>query len=190
MQYEEATGKLNGYRQQIAEIRMAMRKVQTEIEAQEISDYTFSTPDGGVSLSNLFADKDDLFVIHNMGASCAYCTLWADGYNGAYPHLASRAGFVISSPDAPEVQKKFAEKRGWRFPMVSHLGSTFAADMGYRTEKGSYLPGVSVLQRRRGKIFRVSDSQLGPLDDFCAAWHFFDLLPEGANGWQPKSAYR
>lgn len=189
MQYDEATGTLNRYRQQIAEIRSAMRKVQSGIEPQEVSDYTFKTISGEVPLSGLFGGRDDLFVIHNMGASCAYCTLWADGYNGAYDHLASRAAFVISSPDTPEVQKRFAEKRGWRFPMVSHLGSRFAADMGYRTEKGSFLPGVSVFQRRGGKIFRVSDSQLGPLDDFCAAWHLFELLPEGANGWQPKFTY-
>lgn len=189
MKYTEATGKLNNFRQQIGEIRQAMRKVQSEIEPQEVMDYNFKTLSGDASLSTLFGGKEDLFVIHNMGASCAYCTLWADGYNGAYDHLANRAAFVISSPDAPDLQKRFAEKRGWRFPMVSHQGTSFAADMGYRSEKGSFLPGVSVFQRRNGKIFRVSDSQLGPYDDFCAAWHLFDMLPEGANGWQPKFKY-
>lgn len=189
MKYTDAKGKLNGYRQQISEIRGAMRKVQIEIEPQEVSDYFFKTVDGEVALSSLFGEMDDLFVIHNMGTSCAYCTLWADGYNGAYDHLASRASFIVSSPDAPEAQKKFAQKRGWRFPMVSHQGSSFAADMGYRTPDGGYLPGVSVFQRRNGKIMRVSDSQSCPYDDFCSAWHFFDLLPEGANGWQPKFTY-
>lgn len=153
MQCAEATGKLNSYRQQIAQIRSSMRKVQSGIEPQEVSDYNFKTLLGEVSLSSLFGGKDDLFVIHNMGASCAYCTLWADGYNGAYDHLASRAAFVISSPDTPDVQKRFAEKRGWRFPMVSHQGSAFAADMGYRTEKGSFLPGVSA--QKRENISRV-----------------------------------
>lgn len=189
MRYSEATGKLTGYRQQIIEIREAMRKVQTEIEPQEVSDYTFKSLDGEVSLSNLFGGKEDLFVIHNMGASCAYCTLWADGYNGAYEHLASRAAFVISSPDAPEIQKSFAQKRGWRFPMVSHQGSSFAADMGYRSETGGLMPGVSVFQRKRGKICRVSDTIFNHSDEFCAAWRLFDLLPEGANGWQPKFTY-
>ena len=36
------------------------------------------------------AGKDDLVVIHNMGASCAYCTLWGDGFNGVYEHLANK----------------------------------------------------------------------------------------------------
>ena len=189
MRYAEANGKLAGYRQQITEIRDAMRKVQTEIEPQEVSDYAFKTLAGDVSLSSLFGGMDDLFVIHNMGTSCAYCTLWADGYNGAYDHLASRAAFVISSPDAPVVQKRFAETRGWRFPMVSHQGSSFAADMGYHNEPGRLIPGVSVFQRKRGKIFRVSDTLFNHNDDFCAAWRLFDLLPEGANGWQPKFSY-
>ncbi|MDP1671320.1 MAG: DUF899 family protein [Alphaproteobacteria bacterium] len=189
MKYMDAKGKLNAYRQQISEIRGAMRKVQTEIEPQEVSDYIFKTRDGKVALSSLFGEKDDLFVIHNMGASCAYCTLWADGYNGAYDHLASRAAFVISSPDTPETQKEFAQKRGWRFPMVSHQGSSFAADMGYRSESGAFTPGVSVFQRKRRKIYRVADTLFNDYDEFCPVWHLLDLLPEGANGWQPKFTY-
>lgn len=189
MRYAEATGKLNGYRRQIAEIRAAMRKVQTGIEPQEVSDYTFKTLEGEALLSSLFGDKSDLFLIHNMGASCAYCTLWADGYNGAYQHLASRAAFVISSPDAPEVQKRFAQQRGWRFPMVSHQGTSFAADMGYRSATGGWLPGTSVFQKSGAGIVRVSDMVGRPGDDFCALWHLFDLLPEGTNGWQPKFTY-
>lgn len=189
MKYMEAKGQLNGYREQISEIRSAMRKVQAEIEPQEVSDYVFMTLDGEVTLSSLFGEMDDLFVIHNMGASCAYCTLWADGYNGAYEHLASRASFIVSSPDAPEAQKKFAQKRGWRFPMVSHQGYSFAADMGYRADSGGLIPGVSVFQIKRGKIYRVSDTLFNHNDDFCAAWRLFDLLPEGANGWQPKFIY-
>lgn len=190
MKYQEATGKLNGYRQQIMDIRGAMRKIQAQIEPQQVSDYTFKTMDGDIKLSALFGGKDDLFVIHNMGASCPYCTLWADGYNGVYAHLANRAAFVVISPDAPQTQQKFAAERGWRFPMASHQESSFAQDMGYRGESGGWLPGISVFQRSNGKIFRVSDLSGGPGDDFCAVWHLFDLLPEGANGWQPRFNYR
>jgi hypothetical protein len=45
--------------------------------------------------------------------------------------------------------------------------------------------------RKRGQtIFRVSDAGFQPGDDFCAIWHFFDLLPEGATGWQPQYKYQ
>ncbi|MFZ5913459.1 MAG: hypothetical protein ACOY17_04490, partial [Pseudomonadota bacterium] len=76
MKYDEAKDRLDGYRQQIMEIRGAMRKIQSEIEPQRINDYTFKTLEGEQNLSSLFDGKDDLFVIHNMGTSCPYCTLW------------------------------------------------------------------------------------------------------------------
>jgi hypothetical protein len=36
---------------------------------------------------------------------------------------------------------------------------------------------------------RVSDTHLGPGDDFCSLWHFWNMLPEGADGWRPKFKY-
>jgi predicted dithiol-disulfide oxidoreductase (DUF899 family) len=189
MKYTDATRRLADHRERIAELRAEMRKIQDEIEPQEVADYHLSAADREVRLSELFGDKDDLFVIHNMGASCPYCTLWADGFNGVYAHLANRAAFVISSPDAPAAQKLFAESRGWRFPMVSHQNTSFAADMGYRTEDGQCLPGVSVFRRDDGRIVRVSDTGMEPGDAFCSVWHFFDLLPGGAGGWSPKFKY-
>ena len=121
-----------------------------------------------------------------MGAGCVFCTLWADGFNGVYEHLANRAAFAVSTPDrSPEAQHRFAAGRGWRFPMVSHQGTNFAADMGYRSESGGFMPGVSVFRRDGDRITRVGDTALGPGDDFCSVWHFLDLLPEGANGWRP-----
>jgi predicted dithiol-disulfide oxidoreductase (DUF899 family) len=118
-----------------------------------------------------------------MGVSCSYCTLWADGYNGIHPHVAARAGFAVSSPDQPTVQKRFADSRGWRFPMVSHAGSTFAADMGYASANDGWMPGVSVFKREGEAIVRVSDTTFSPGDDFCTLWHFFDLLPGGVGEW-------
>ena len=140
-------------------------------------------------LSELFGEKPDLIVIHNRGTSCPNCTLWADGFNGIYDHLADRAVFVVSSPDPPAVQKRFAAGRGWRFPMISHEGTTFAADMGYRSEEGGWLPGISVFRRDRNRILRVSDAEFDQGDDFCALWHIFDLLPGGAGDWRPKYRY-
>src|SRR5215472_3531937 len=158
MSYKHTAEKLADYRRQIRDLRQKMRDVQAAVEPEPVKDYTFRCAGGGSArLSELFGDKTDLFVIHNMGQSCPYCTLWADGFNGAYAHLSNRAAFVLSSPDKPEEQRRFAESRSWKFPMVSHAGTSFAADMGYRSEDG-YLPGVSVFQRRDGKVLRVSDA--------------------------------
>jgi predicted dithiol-disulfide oxidoreductase (DUF899 family) len=183
MKYADVSGKLADYRHQIADIREKMRETLATIEPQEVKDYPFTTADGTVHLSELFGDHEDLIVVHSMGVACSYCTLWADGYNGIHPHVVTRAGFVVSSPDRPSVQKKFAESRGWRFPMVSHAESSFAADMGYVSANGGWMPGVSVFRRAGNTLTRVSDTGFSPGDDFCTLWHFFDMLPGGVGQW-------
>jgi predicted dithiol-disulfide oxidoreductase (DUF899 family) len=183
MRYTDVHGKLADYRQQIASIREKMRETLAGVEPQEVRDYEFTSTEGAVRLSELFGPHEDLILIHNMGVSCSYCTLWADGYNGLHPHVVRRAGFAVSSPDRPTVQKKFAESRGWQFPMVSHAGTSFAADMGYVSTNGGWMPGVSVFRREGATILRVSDTGFSPGDDFCALWHFFDLLPGGIGEW-------
>jgi predicted dithiol-disulfide oxidoreductase (DUF899 family) len=190
MTYRETRDKLDGFRRQIAALRQQMREAQSSIEPEEVKDYEFATAEGTVRLSGLFGTKEYLFLIHNMGVSCPSCTLWADGFNGIYDHLANRGAFVVSSPDSPEVQGAFAKDRGWRFRMVSHQGTSFAQDMGYCSENGSWLPGVSVFRRTQGRIMRVSDTRFEPGDDFCALWHLFELLPEGPGTWKPHFRYR
>ena len=189
MIYEEGSQRLKAYRKRIGALRTQMRNVLQRTEPQPVGDYTFSTVRGPKLLSELFSAKQDLFVIHNMGSSCPYCTLWADGYNGLYGHLRSRASFVVSSPDPPAVQARFARGRGWRFPMVSHQGTTFAKDMGYRSRSGGLLPGISAFRRESSRIVRLSDAPWAPGDDFCSLWHVLDLLPEGHAGWKPKLSY-
>ncbi|MBI3512896.1 MAG: DUF899 family protein [Proteobacteria bacterium] len=189
MKYRDASAKLIDFRRQIAALRDQMRTVQEAREPEPVEDYEFATPTGTVRLSALFAGKPDLIVIHNMGRSCPHCTLWADGYNGLYPHLADRAGFVVTSPDAPAVQRAFAQARGWRFAMASHAGTRFATDMGYGSESGGWLPGLSVFRRDGGRLLRVADAGEAPGDDFCALWHLFDLLPGGVGDWQAKFHY-
>ena len=188
MKYVDVNAKLADYRQQIAAIRERMRETLAAVEPQEVKDYELAGRDGPVRLSQLFGEHEDLILIHNMGVSCSYCTLWADGYNGIHPHVVQRAGFAVSSPDPPGVQRRFAESRGWRFPMVSHAGSTFAADMGYVSAKGGWMPGVSVFRREGDGILRVSDTGFSPGDDFCTLWHFFDLLPGGIGEWPANRA--
>ena len=189
MKYKDTAKKIADYRKEIAALREKIRAAQWESDPEAVEDYVFKTEKGEAKLSELFGGKKDLIVIHNMGTTCPNCTMWADGFNGVYPHLSSRAAFVVISPDPPEVQKKFAAGRNWRFPMVSHAGSSFAADMGYRNAKGGYLPGVSAFRLEGKKIVRVADTKFHPEDDFCTVWRFFDLLPEGAEGWNPKFKY-
>jgi predicted dithiol-disulfide oxidoreductase (DUF899 family) len=189
MLYQEQAAQVREFDEQIKALREKQRTLRIEAEPESVKDYRFSTPAGAVTLGELFGDKTYLFVIHNMGAGCSYCTMWADGFNGVLPHLENRAAFVLTSPDDPAAQQKFKESRGWTFRMVSHKGTSFAADMGYARPGGGCLPGVSVFKKEGGRILRVSDTSFGPHDDFCSVWHFLDLLPEGPDGWGPKFKY-
>lgn len=183
-QIDELEYQLQDLKQKVAELRRQRPR-------EEVRDYQLLDSEGReVSLSKLFGDQRDLILVHNMGRGCSYCTMWADGFNGLLPHLESRAAFVLTSPDKPESQKEFVQSRGWKFPVYSAAGTSFIADMGFDDEQEGLMPGVSVFTKEAdGKIYRVSRAEFGPGDNFCATWHFFELLPEGIDGWEPKLSY-
>ncbi len=109
---------------------------------------------------------------------------------GVLKHLENRAAFVVVSPDAPEVQAKFASERGWKFRMLSNQGSTFTRDLGFERRDGGPIPGVSAFHRDKdGRIVRVGKARFGPGDDFCSVWHLFGLLRNGSGDWQPRFKY-
>jgi AraC-like DNA-binding protein/predicted dithiol-disulfide oxidoreductase (DUF899 family) len=157
---------------------------------ETVGEYTFIDNEGrAVKLSELFGDKDDLIVVHNMGTQCSYCTMWADGFAGLSHHLTDRAAFVVCTPDPPEVQKRFAEKRNWTFRMISSE-SPFFKDMGFLNDKGEYWPGISSFRRKPdGSIVRVAKSYFDRGDDYCAVWPIFELLDGGPRDWEPKYDY-
>ena len=188
MEYSKAAQAVATYREEINALREKIRATLNSREPQTVPDYSFETVSGDTTLSALFGEKDTLLMVHNMGKSCSYCTLWADGLNGVLDHLLDRAAFAVCNGDTPEEQAAFAAERGWRFTMVSCRGNSFASDMEYQQGK-RMLPGVSVFRRTEAGIVRVSDAPFGPGDDYCSVWHLFDLIPEGANGWSPKFAY-
>jgi predicted dithiol-disulfide oxidoreductase (DUF899 family) len=172
--------------------RERMKELAKEMLAGEgeIQDYSFTQTDGTpIKLSQLFGDKDDLILIHNMGKSCPYCTLWADGFIGFSKHIQQRAGFVLVNKDDIATQKEFAASRGWNYKTVSSKDSTFNKDMGYEEPDGSQMPGVSAFHKENGKIYRTGKDFFGPGDTYCAIWPMFDLLKDGPNGFEPKYTY-
>ena len=162
-------------------------------EPETVRDYELNGPSGKVQLSSLFGDRRDLIVVHNMGASCPYCTLWADGFNGMLQHFEDRAAFVVVSPDTPEAQKKFADGRGWQFRMLSNGDSGFTEAMGYMKEregKSMPQPGFSTFHRDDdGTIRRIAHAGFGPGDPYCGIWHMIGALKDGAGDWQPRYSY-
>ncbi|MBS1517151.1 MAG: DUF899 family protein [Bacteroidetes bacterium] len=163
-----------------------LRKKRIELNSKlahmEVKDYLMKDRNGNeVKLSEMFGDNKYLILIHNMGKSCSYCTMWADGFKDTYKEIEKKASFVLVSPDSPEIHRKFAEDHGWNYRTYSAAGSEFIYDMGYELRKDGkvyYWPGVSVFEKKEdGNIERVAKDYFGPGDFYCNIWHFLDLLP-------------
>ncbi|MGE3182064.1 MAG: DUF899 family protein [Phycisphaerae bacterium] len=181
----------------IQQLEKQMYELSTKLAAarraaapEPVQDYEFKTLDGPIRLSELFNGRNELIVVHNMGKGCSYCTLWADGLNGFARPLNDRAAFVVMSPDAPVVQKEFADSREWKFRLVSYGESDFAKDMGFEKSGGSFHPGVSAFRKNDdGSIVRTGFASFGRGDQFCSVWHLFDLLGSSHDDWAPKYDY-
>ena len=180
--------------EELEEAQQKVAELRRRLPHEAVSDYALQGRDGPVKLSALFGEKEELILVHNMGSGCSYCTMWADNFNGVAHHLQDRAAFVLVSPDSPAAQQAFARGRGWRFPIYSAAGSSFTADMGFESAEGGamsgYQPGVSVFHKKEdGSMTRVAKDHFGPGDPYCGAWHLFNLLPDGWDGWNPQFDY-
>jgi predicted dithiol-disulfide oxidoreductase (DUF899 family)/catechol 2,3-dioxygenase-like lactoylglutathione lyase family enzyme len=193
---------MNQFQKFNEQVKTQEQKVRTEVEKlyqlhtsrppERIQrDYEFKTILNTVKLSELFGDHDELIVIHNMGKQCAYCTLWADGFNGYYYQLARRVGFVLVNNDTPEEQHQFAVSRKWNFPIYSSRGTSFFEDMGFTETidgKASFEPGLSVFRKTSsGAIERTTCASFGPGDLFSSIWNLYGILPKGVNHWEPTN---
>ena len=113
---------------QLFELTQKVAQLRKDTKPTPVKNYSFKTVEGDVSLLNLFGDKDILFLVHNMGQGCRYCTLWADGLNSFLPHLESQFAVALVSKDPPHLQRTFANSRNWRYKMASHGGGDYAKE--------------------------------------------------------------
>ena len=173
---------------QLAELTARLNAARRAASGRAVPDYTFRTLAGEVCLSDLFAGRDRLLAIHNMGQGCRYCTLWADGINGFLPHLESAMAVVLVSKDDPETQRRFANARGWRIRIASHAGGDYIRDESVMPGEDN-MPGAVVYEKRNGALVRKNAVVFGPGDLFCSAWNFLALAGHGVDDWTPQYSY-
>ncbi|WP_375749173.1 DUF899 family protein [Vibrio sp. HN007] len=157
-------------------------------DRDEVQNYNFKTLNGDVSLLGLFDNRDKLLVIHNMGQGCRYCTLWADGFNGFIPHLESTMSVVLVSKDTPEIQRQFANSRGWRFNMASHEGGAYIKEQTVLQGEDN-MPGAVVYEKEGDRIYRRSACIFGPGDLYCSMWSLLGLAGMSPADWTPQYNY-
>lgn len=166
-------------------------------------DYTFTGPDGDVSLAGLFGTHHQLLVYHFMyppewDAGCPHCSFWADSFDGNTIHLAQRDISFVAVSRAPfDRIAGYRARMGWSFPWVSSDGP-FNYDLGvsFRPEEmkqqvfnyGTLAPGftdreaVSAFYRDDdGGIFHTYSTYGRGIDLLNSAYNFIDLSPLGRN---------
>ncbi len=174
--------------QQIFNSIQELETLQRSNSGDEVPNYSFATETGETSLLDLFAGRDKLLLIHNMGQGCRYCTMWADGLNGILSHLESALAVALVSKDAPELQRRMANSRGWRFRLASHGGGDYIKEQTVSEGSDNY-PGVVTYQREGDRIIRLNSSIFGPGDLYCSTWNLLAMAGLGFDDWTPQYAY-
>lgn len=178
--------------QQIFELTTKLHELRKSNSGEVVANYVFDTQAGETNLLELFGDHDRLLAIHNMGQACRYCTLWADGLNGFLPHLESTMAVVLVSKDSPEMQRTFANSRGWRFRLASHGGGDYAREQTVaRTvaDGSTNMPGAVVYERKGDDIVRKNAVVFGPGDLYCSIWNILALAGLSEDNWTPQFNY-
>jgi len=173
---------------QIYELKGKLRELQKAAPRTKVGDYTFETLEGRVTLADLFAGREMLLAIHNMGQACRYCTLWGDGINPFLPHLESAMSVVMLSKDPPEVQRRFASSRHWRFRTASHGGGAYIVEQTAMAGADN-MPGVVLYERDGDQIYRKNSSVFGPGDLYCTMWNLLGLAGLDVADWTPQYGY-
>ena len=187
----------------------AQRKLLPWVPVEE--NYVFQGPDGPVTLSELFEDKQQLIVHHLMfapgeGQSCVGCAFQADHTDGPRQHFEQyNIKFVAISRAPYEELVPFKQRMGWKFDWVSSAGSTFNYDykvsftpeevasggpVGYNFGTSPYahadLPGMSVFVKdAEGKIYHTYSTFARGLDILITAHFFMDMTPAGREDEDP-----
>ena len=185
---KETNDEITELEAQIGGLMVKLNELRKVSVGPEVNNYSFNTFDGEVTLLDLFADKDKLLVIHNMGQGCRFCTLWADGFNGLIHHLESAMSVVLVSKDSPKIQRTFANSRGWRFRLASHGGGDYIREQTVM-EGANNMPGAVVYERDGDQIYRKGGSVFGPGDIYCALWSLLGLAGMGEEEWTPQYRY-
>ncbi len=174
--------------QQILELTGKLNELRKKAAPQPVPDYRFETLSGEVSLLDLFAGKEQLLAIHNMGHGCRYCTLWADGFNGLLAHLETAMSVVLLSRDPPQLQRDFASSRNWRFRLASHGGDRYISEQTVM-EGMDNMPGAVVYERSDDQVFRKNSAVFGPGDLYCSFWPLLALAGMDLSQWTPQYRY-
>jgi len=186
-------------------LRDQLNKQRRDLPWESVEkNYVFDGPEGKESLADLFAGRSQLLVYHFMLGpewveGCPSCSLLADHFDGAIPHLNARDVTFLAISRAPLSQiQAFQKRMGWKFKWVSSNGIDFNFDykvsftpedigkgeptynfntIPFQLEEG---PGLSAFYKdAAGAVFHTYSTFARGLDMNIGAYNFLDLVPKG-----------
>jgi predicted dithiol-disulfide oxidoreductase (DUF899 family) len=186
-------------------------------------EYVFETDDGTKTLSELFDGRSQLLVYHYMfgfgyrvdeqNPGCTGCSLVADHFDAAIPHLNGHDVTLVAESLAPLAElRPYKQRMGWRFPWVSSGGSDFKYDFGaafteeqqkngaqynFREVVGiePQREGMSVFALENGIVHHTYSTYDRGVERFMGTYGFLDVAPLGRNEegpadwWQRHDEY-
>jgi len=191
---------LTHLQEQVAAERRALPWVRVD------KTYTFDTPEGKKTLSELFDRRSQLIVYHfmygpEMKTGCVGCSFLSDHVDGANQHLQHHDVTYVAVSRGPLATLEAYKKRmGWKFPWVSSAGSDFNYDYHvsftrdeiakgeaeYNFEKTKVtmedLHGTSVFFKEAdGAIYHTYSAYARGDERGLGAYMYLDLTPKGRN---------
>ena len=170
--------------------------------------YSFDTPAGQQTLSELFNTRSQLIVYHFMlgpgwTAGCPGCSFLADHLDGALPHLDHHDVTLTAISRAPLAEiEAYKRRMGWHFPWVSSFSNDFNHDyhVSFTEEElkapkvfynftetesaqaNDELPGLSAFFKNdSGEIFHTYSSYARGLEEWIGTLMILDRAPMGRN---------
>lgn len=168
--------------------------------------YTFQSPSGRLTLSELFGPHGQLVVYHFMFGpgweqGCKSCSYVSDHLAPAVVHLQARDVAFAAVSHAPLAEfAPFKARMGWTFPWVSAHGSDFNQDYHvsfavddvargevyynydlrpFPIEEG---PGLSVFAKdERGGVHHTYSTYGRGFEPLIGTYAVLDLVPKGRN---------
>ena len=162
------------------------------------------SPEGTVTLADLFGGRTQLFVKHFMmgpgqAGQCVGCSLEVDHVDGILEHLANHDVSYVAVARAPIAEVEAVRRRmGWRFPWVSSYRSDFNYDfhVSFKPEEmeggralvnyrraDPFLPDISgdsvFVKDEAGQIFHTYSTYGRGGEEFLGIYRILDVMPKG-----------
>ena len=166
--------------------------------------YTFESPDGQVTLADLFEGRSQLLVQHFMFGpgweeGCKSCSYMMDHFNPTVPHLKARDVSFAAISHAPLAEiLPFKARMGWAVNWVSAHGTDFNQDfnvsfteqeiarggVNYNYTKMDFpkteAPGISVFAKdAAGNVYHTYSSYGRGVEVVMTTYNLLNLVPKG-----------